>query len=138
MKNAKFIWVLVLIFAVFSCQKDADPVVEYEKLVSATLVTSISEDEVKAVFTLAKQFFPEIPDYTQEVVGGINVYYLEYASTYLDGEPIVLSGLVFAPDDASRESMLISIQNGTLVEHGSAPSKNLQNPAFLLMQAMAS
>jgi len=137
MKTTKFLAVLVLIFAVLSCQKDMDQVVEYDNLISATLIKSVSEDEVKALFILAKQFFPEIPDYTQEVVGGIGVYYMEYASTYLDGEPIVLSGLICAPVDASRNSMLVSIQNGTLVEHSSAPSNDLGNPAFLLMQAMA-
>jgi alpha-beta hydrolase superfamily lysophospholipase len=138
MKIIKFLGVLVLIVAVLSCQKDDDQVVEKDKLVSATLLKSITEDEVKVMFALAKQIFPEIPDYAQQVIGGIKVYYLEYASTYVDGEPIVLSGLVCVPDDATRESMIVSIQNGTLVEHSSAPSKDLSNPAFLLMQAMAS
>ena len=138
MKATKFFIFFVLICMVFSCQRDDDQIVEYDKFVSATLVRSVSEEEVKALFTLAKQVFPEIPDYTQQIVGGINVYYLEYTSTYLEGEPIVLSGLVCAPDDASRESMIVSIQNGTLVEYSSAPSNDLDNPAFLLMQAMAS
>jgi len=138
MKKIKFLAVLVLIFGVLSCQKDDDQVVENKKLVSATLLRSISEEGVKGLFTLAKQLFPEIPDYTQQVICGINVYYVEYVSTHLDGEPIVLSGLVYAPDDASRNSMIVSIQNGTLVEHSKAPSKDLDNPAFLLMQAMAS
>ncbi len=137
MKRWKFLGVLVLVVAVLSCQKDVDPVPEKDKLVSATLLRSVSEDDVKVMFALAKQFFPEIPDYTQQVIGGINVYYVEYKSTYLDEEPIVLSGLVCAPDDASRNSMMVSIQNGTLVKHSAAPSKDLDNPAFLLMQAMA-
>jgi len=137
MKTTKFLGILVLIIAVLSCNKDDDQVVEKDILVSATLLKSISEDEAKAMFALAKQVFPEIPDYSQQVIGGIKVYYVEYASTYVDGEPIVLSGLVCAPDDASRTSMMVSIQNGTLVKHSNAPSKDLDNPAFLLMQAMA-
>jgi len=137
MKKIKFLGVLVLIVAVLSCKKDDDQVFEKDKLVSATLLRSISEDEAKAMFALAKQVFPEIPDYSQQVIGGIKVYYVEYASTYVDGEPIVLSGLVCAPDDASRNSMIVSFQNGTLVKHSNAPSKDLDNPSFLLMQAMA-
>jgi len=137
MKKTKFLGILVLIIAVLSCKKDDDQVVENDKLVSATLLKSISEDEAKAMFALAKQVFPEIPDYAQQVISGIKVYYVEYASTYVDGEPIVLSGLVCAPDDASRNSMIVSIQNGTLVKHSNAPSKDLYNPASLLMQAMA-
>ena len=137
MKKIKFLGVLVLIVAVLSCNKDDDQVFEKDKLVSATLLKSITEDEVKVMFTLAKQIFPEIPDYAQQVIGGIKVYYVEYASTYVEGEPIVLSGLVCVPDDVSRKSMIVSIQNGTLVKHSNAPSKDLANPAFLLMQAMA-
>ena len=137
MKKIKFLGVFILIVAVLSCKKDDDQVVVKDKLVSATLLKSISEDEARAMFVLAKQVFPEIPDYAQQVIGGIKVYYVEYASTYVDGEPIVLSGLVCAPDDASRTSMMVSIQNGTLVKHSNAPSKDLDNPAFLLMQAMA-
>ena len=102
MKNIKFLGVLVLIVAVLSCQKDDDQVFENDKLVNTTLLRSYTEDEVKLTFTFAKQFFPEIPDYTPQVIGGVNLYYIEYASTYVDGQPIVLSGLVFAPDDASR------------------------------------
>ncbi|MCK4990151.1 MAG: hypothetical protein KAS29_06680, partial [Bacteroidales bacterium] len=117
MKKTKFLGILVLIIVVLSCKKDDDQVVEKDKLVSATLLKSISEDEAKAMFALAKQVFPEIPDYAQQVISGIKVYYVEYASTYVDGEPIVLSGLVCAPDDASRNSMIVSIQNGTLVKH---------------------
>jgi pimeloyl-ACP methyl ester carboxylesterase len=137
MKNIKFLGVLVLIVGVLSCQKDDDPVFENEKLVSATLLRSYTEDEVKLTFTFAKQFFPDIPDYTPQVIGGVNLYYIEYASTYIDGQPIVLSGLVFAPDDASRSSILVSFQNGTIVKHSNAPSKDLDNPALLLMQAMS-
>jgi pimeloyl-ACP methyl ester carboxylesterase len=138
MKATKFFLFLAILYMVLSCQTDDDQLVENDNFLSATLLNSMSEEEVKALFTLAKQFFPEIPDYSQQVVGGINLYYLEYKSTYLDGESIVLSGLVCAPDDASRESMIVSVQNGTLVEYSSAPSKDLDNPAFMLIQAMAS
>ena len=138
MKAIKLLVLLALVLAVSSCQQDEEPEFQKEKLVSATLVRSISEEEAEGLFTLAKQFFPDVPDYAQQVVGGVNMYYVEYASTYLEGEPIVLSGLVCVPDDPSRNSMLVSIQNGTLVEHGQAPSKDPGNPALLLMQAMAS
>ena len=138
MKAIKILAVLALVGMVLSCQRDNDQEIKFEHFVDATLLKSVSEEEVQALFTLAKQVFPEIPDYSQEVVGGINVYYLEYQSTYLDDEPIVLSGIVCVPDDASRKSLILSIQNGTLVEHSKAPSNDLDNPAFLLMQAMAS
>jgi pimeloyl-ACP methyl ester carboxylesterase len=138
MKPTKHLVILAMIFMVFSCQKDDNQGVEFDHLISATLKRSISEEEMEALFILAKQFYPEIPDYAQEHIGGIKVYYLEYASTYLDGEKIVLSGLVFTPDDASGESIIVSVQNGTLVEFSSAPSKDLDNPSFLLMQMMAS
>lgn len=128
---------MALIFVVLSCQTHEEPEFKKSKLVSANLLRSISEDEIKALFTLAQQFFPEVPDYSEQLVGGIKMYYLEYTSSYLDGEPIVLSGLVCAPDDASRSSMIVSIQNGTLVEHSKALSKDLDDPALLLMQAMA-
>jgi len=138
MRKTKLLAVLVLIFTIISCQKDDDQTVEKNKLVNATLLRNIPEEEMKAMFVLARQIFPEIPDYSQGVIGGVNLYYVEYASTYLDGEPIVLSGLVCAPDDASRNSMVVSFQYGTLVEHSKAPSKDLNNPVFLLMQAMSS
>lgn len=138
MKTTKLLLAMVLILALSSCQHDDEPEFQHEKLVSATLVRSISEDQAKALFTLAKQFYPQVPDYAEQVVGGINVYYVEYASTYLEGEPIVLSGLVCAPDDPSRNSMLVSLQGGTIVEYAQAPSKDPGNPAGLLMQAMAS
>ena len=138
MNRTKILTVLVLTFLAISCQKDNDHLVEYDKLVNATLVRNISEEEMKALFVFVKQFFPEIPDYSQHVISGVNVYYLEYASTYLDGEPIVLSGVVCAPDDASQNSMIVSIQYGTLAEHSKAPSNDLENPVFLLMQAMSS
>lgn len=138
MKAIKLLLLLALVLAVSSCQRDEEPEFQKEKLVSATLVRSISAEEAEGLFTLARQFYPEVPDYAQQVVGGVRMYYVEYASTYLEGEPIVLSGLVCVPDDPSRNSMLVSIQNGTLVEHGQAPSKDLGDPALLLMQAMAS
>ena len=135
MKPTKHLLILAMIFMVLSCQKDDDQGFEYDHLISASLKRTISEDEMEALYALAKQFYPEIPDYSQELIGGINVYYVEYASTYLDGEQIVLSGLVFTPDDASRESMIVSVQNGTLVEFSSAPSKDPDNPSFLLIDA---
>jgi pimeloyl-ACP methyl ester carboxylesterase len=138
MKTTKPLLILALIFLLSSCQQNDEPEFQREKLVSATLVRSIPVEQAKLLFASAKQFFPEVPDYTEQVVGGIKVYYVEYASTYLEGEPIVLSGLVCVPDDLTRQSMLVSIQSGTIVEHGQAPSKDLGNPALLLMQAMAS
>lgn len=142
MKAKKYLLLFLLIAIVWSCKKDNDdpePPYETQVLLSATEVENARADlnAVKALFVLLSNTIPGAPDLSDAVVAGIKVYYIEYVSSYADGTPITLSGLVCIPDDAGLKSMAISFQNGTIVKHSSAPSENLNNTELMLLRAFA-
>ncbi len=140
MKATQYLFVILLFATVWSCKKDDDdpnPPVETKYLISATEEKSADQSAVQTLFKVLSGTVEGAPDLSAHVISGIKVYYIEYKSTYSDDSPLTLSGLVCIPDDANRKSLTVSFQNGTLVKHSSAPSENIDDPEFLLLQAFA-
>ncbi len=139
------IWTVALLFIalLWSCEKDTENISdvnsEYKSktLVSATLVASYPKQQVELLLKAAETQLGGNLTLSNRNADGIKVYYVEYKSTYVNNEPVTLSGLVTVPDNPTRENKIISFQNGTISVHSGAPSKQLTHPEFLILQSLA-
>ncbi len=124
----------ILIFA-YSCQKDNHSphftvVSSYEQVKTLPLLS------VQILLTLAEPQAPGMDSVLNQCKYDVNIYKLVYRTTFR-GKGIEASGLVCVPR-AGGSFPLLSFQNGTNAKKASAPSENLDDQQFSLMQAMAS
>ncbi|MDB4334986.1 alpha/beta hydrolase [bacterium] len=140
MKEIARFGLVLVVFFLWSCQKEEvgdEQKYQNKHLISATLVNSFTQNQVQTFLALINLQYPGAIDFSSANISGVKVYYVEYSSTYVNDEPVVLSGLVSVPDDATRESLVLSFQNGTFVEHSDAPSESRGDEKILMLQAFA-
>lgn len=80
--------------------------------------------------------YPEASGLLEHAEYGVQLYTIEYYTHYEDSL-IIASGLVCMPM-ADKGFPVISFQNGTNTAHDNAPSKDLFNENYLMLQLMAS
>ena len=80
--------------------------------------------------------YPEASGLLEHAKFGVQLYTIEYYTHYQDSL-IIASGLVCMPM-ADEGFPVISFQNGTNTAHDNAPSKDLFNENYLMLQLMAS
>jgi pimeloyl-ACP methyl ester carboxylesterase len=127
--------VLVLVIAVWSCRKDDDKP-DYSHYVSSELLTSYSVSFITSQLSFAGQYLPEGFDLVPLVVSGVDVYKVAYKTT-IGGEMIIASGIVCVPQEPGNYPVL-SFQNGTNTLNSRAPSNNVFDPAYQLVEVIAS
>lgn len=126
--------VFILVF-VYSCQKENNSphftvVSSYEQVKTMPLLS------VQVLLTLAEPQAAGMDSVLAQCKYDVNIYKLVYKTTF-KGEALEASGLVCAPK-AEGSFPLLSFQNGTNAKKANAPSENLDDQQFSLMQAMAS
>ena len=104
--------------------------VSYEKV--ATYLPAFIESILKPLANDNPGFTPII----SKIEYGVAVYKISYITTF-DGDDVIASGLVSVPTSMG-EFPVLSYQNGTNTEHDKAPSVDLDNNMFLLLDFMAS
>ena len=143
MKYLKHFTLLISFLVIWSCENDQSgdnviiPDSETGIFISATKVDALDKVSIITFLQFAAYQLPGQPDLASEVVSGVNVYEVRYRAPYINDTEIELSGLVCIPDDESIESLMISFQNGTIVTHGSAPTKDLNDPEKRLLHSIA-
>jgi pimeloyl-ACP methyl ester carboxylesterase len=127
--------VFVIIAAtVTSCIKDKEPGYDYYK--SNELVLTYTEANINGLLDLGIQAYPEIAEIKPYVTSGINVYKMVYMTT-IDDEEIEASGLVCVPLEPGKYPVL-SFQNGTNTRLDNAPTENVTDVSYTLVEAISS
>jgi pimeloyl-ACP methyl ester carboxylesterase len=126
---------LVLVYAAGSCRKDDDKP-DYSYYVSSELLTSYSVSFITSQLSLAEQYLPQGFDLLPLVVSGVDVYKIVYTTT-IDGKKTDASGIVCVPQKPGDYPVL-SFQNGTNTLNSKAPSNNFFDPAYQLVEVIAS
>lgn len=137
MKVAKQIFVSLLIIGVWSCSNDGPETDKPLYLIKANKVLSYTQSQAAAVVAFAALSYPGFLPFAEKVKYGVSVYYVEYKTDYTQGGTITASGLVIVPEAGNTPTMLMSFQNGTIVEHADAPSQRPGALDFMVLHAAA-
>ena len=81
--------------------------------------------------------YPEIQPLIDKMEHSVYVYTITYNTTF-EGNPIVASGLVAVPATSDIKFPVISFQNGSNTLHSMAPSVNLDDEIFLMLEVISS
>ncbi len=128
---------LLLVFVLFpvSCTKDKDDENDHTYLIQFEKKNTL---EISFILTILNEIAADQPE-AQNLIDNTNydveVYKITYSTMYKE-EEITASGLVCLPV-ASESFPILSFQNGTNTSHVLAPSMNLVNPMFMLLQSLA-
>lgn len=127
---------------VTSCDLTKDdgeiPITSNKYLVNYTQVKSAPAQFVKLAFEAIEKESPLGIKFSDKVKYGVWVYKVSYKTKYKNKD-VVASGVVCVPmTDTSESFPLISFQNGTNTLNSKAPSMNIDDKDFQLIQAVAS
>lgn len=137
------LYLFILLLTFVACDNGMDDVEvpsDNDYLVNSELVSSFSEPEITNFLTLAILLYPEqieeIEAIKSHVETGVKVYKIIY-NTEFEGNKVQASGLVSLPEEAGTYPIL-SYQNGTNTEHSAAPSVDVENRLFQILEMMGS
>lgn len=129
-----FILIPALLFTISSCRKDERPVYDY--FISNDLKISFPVETINAIMDYVSPLYPKLNDLKPFVGDGINVYKMVYKTT-VNGKEINASGLVCMPS-LPGEYPVLSFQNGTNTVNSFAPSEDITNSYYLLIESISS
>jgi predicted esterase len=118
-----------------SCEKDKEEQ-QYDYLVSSQKVKLITADQAKFIFSFIASSSADVQNIIDSVKYDTDIYRIVYKTTFKDSE-MKASGIICVPN-ASGNFPLLSFQNGTNTLNSNAPSLNLLNPMFTMLQSMSS
>ncbi len=126
---------LVLFLVITSCEKDKEQST-YNYFVSSQKLKTITASQAISIMNLVPTNDPGIQRIIDSAKYDVEVYKVIYKTTF-KGSEINASGLICIPD-ASKSFPILSFQNGTNTLHADAPSQNLINLQYTLLQSMGS
>lgn len=132
---------LILLFLIpmvlHSCrdQEDDKQKTENETLVSYQKVSSIPAQNIQGAFSLISIAYPEIAKLNFSNLSDVEIYKVKY-KTSLNNKEVIASGLVCIPKKAGNYP-IISFQNGTNTSNSGAPSQNITNEQFALLENLS-
>jgi pimeloyl-ACP methyl ester carboxylesterase len=120
-----------------SCGIDDDgqvPVTNDRYLVSYNKANTLPVNISQSIFTAALG-----SEFPVQALYDVSVYKVSYRTSFKDKD-MVASGVLCLPAGASgnMDFPILSFQNGTNTLHSQAPSVFLENPSFMVIQAIAS
>lgn len=121
-----------------SCKKEDTPdsdEPERNFLVSYEKVSTIPGEKVQLGFSLLTMAYPEIGKLNFGNPYAVDIYKVTYRTT-LHEDAINASGIVCVPDNSGSFPVL-SFQNGTNTKNSNAPSNNINNEQFALLENLA-
>lgn len=138
------LYLFFFLLTLVSCDSGMDdvevPSGDNDYLVDAELVNSYTKTEITTFLTVAILLYPEqieeIEAIKNRVTTGVNVYKIIY-NTEFEDNVVQASGLVSLPDEAGSYPVL-SYQNGTNTLHSAAPSVDLENRLFQILEMIGS
>lgn len=130
-------FLLFFLLSLIGCGTDDDADTNHY-LVKSQLVMSYSQSDLVTLVNLATIGNPELADFVPKIITGVRVYYVEYLTDYTNGKKVSASGFVSVPATKQPQgSLLLSFQNGTIVLHSEAPTKNLTDANMVVLHAVA-
>lgn len=128
---------LVIAGILHSCKEkeDDDAKKEYQNLVSYEKVSSISAQTVKLGFSILMLAYPEVAQVDFNNPFDVDIFKVKYKTTF-SGNEITASGLVCIPR-SSGTFPILSFQNGTNTVNANAPSMNVSNDEFRLLENLS-
>lgn len=123
-----------IISVISSCSKKEGK--EYKYFVSKEFVVTYTTDYINNLMNFASAEYPDFDDLKPYVSHAVDVYKVVYR-TEINGKSINASGLICFPSDKG-EYPLLSFQNGTNTVNDYAPSEYVSNPAYQLIEIIAS
>ena len=130
-----FVPVILMIVLVLSCKKENQQP-SYSYFVSKEQKLTLSTTYINNFINSASGLYPEVNSLKQYVSNDVTIYKLIYKTT-ISGEEILASGLVCVPSIAG-EYPVLSFQNGTNTLNSLAPSNNVLDPAYQMVEIIAS
>ncbi len=145
MKNTlayKNLLLILILFSAFSCDlfKGKEPDKPEEKvsyLVDYKKVDEHKKSTLILTATAIDLLFEDVNiSFIEDITNDIEVYTIRY-NTIFKEEKIVASGLVIVPK-SDKKFPIVSLQNGTNVEHSKAPTVNYKDNMFQFLNIIAS
>lgn len=130
-----FIGLVTIVFVLSSCTKDPDSSTENTHLVSFERKYSLQTSFIINLLKGVNSDDPEVEKLINNIKYDVEILSIEYRTTYNE-EEIIASGLICMPV-APEGFPILSFQNGTNALHTNAPSINLSNSMFVLLQSLA-
>jgi hypothetical protein len=132
-----FIFLLFVFISFFidSCQKEKSST-NYTFLQSTQNVEDIPVATAKNLFSALGILYSQSQPIANRCVYDIAVYKVTYSTTFKNAS-ILASGLICVPK-SSASFPLLTFQNGTNTKNANAPSMDLTNSSFELIEGMAS
>ena len=127
--------VLLLTSIVTSCKKENQGP-SYSHFVSKEQKLNLSVTYINSFIDNASVYYPEINSLKQYVAKDVNIFKLIYKTT-INGEEINASGLICVPS-VPGEYPVLSFQNGTNTLNSLAPSNYVLDPAYQMVEIIAS
>lgn len=127
---------LALLFLAISCQNDDDARIEQEHLQDYSKSKFYDTDFIKLMLSANLIEYPELADVINKVKYDVQLYKVSYKTTCYDSS-VIASGLFCLPV-AEGKFPVISFQNGTNTSHDKAPSVDVLNSNYAMIEFMAS
>ncbi|MFO7368751.1 MAG: lipase family protein [Bacteroidales bacterium] len=127
---------LALFLMAISCHNEDDERIEHDYLQSYTKSLSYTANSIKLTLATKLVEYPELAGIIDRVKYDVQLYKVNYKTTCYDSTAIA-SGIFCLPV-AKREFPVISFQNGTNTSHDNAPSVNVLNQDYAMIEIMAS
>ncbi len=137
MKILKLLLSGFLIISVLGCSNDSPDPEKPVYLVKATKINDYTKEQLSTLISLAALSNPELAPFVKKIKYGVKIYYIEYKTDYTQGSTITASGLLTVPQTGNVATMLLSFQNGTIVQHSDAPSQRPNDLDFMVLHASA-
>ncbi len=145
MKNIstyKNVLLILILFSTFSCNlfKGKEPEKPKEKdsyLVDFKKIDERQKSDIIISTTVINQLFKDVDiSFIKDIANDVEVYTIRYNTVFKE-EKIIASGLVVVPK-SDKKFPVISLQNGTTVEHKKAPTVNYKNSMLQFLNIIAS
>jgi pimeloyl-ACP methyl ester carboxylesterase len=131
---AAILSVSVLISVISSCKKEQGK--DYKYFVSKEFYITYTAEYINNLIDYASSEYPAIDDLKSYISHSVNVYKVVY-KTEVNSKTISASGLICVPSDKG-EYPVFCFQNGTNTMDDQAPSNYPGNPAYQLIEIVAS
>ena len=127
---------LVFIAGCSSSDDNGDSDIYSGKLVNATLIQTYTADEVNGV--IREYYEPTGIDVTDllETSTDVNAYVIEYYTTNVDGQKIIVSGLVSIPVSDEESYPVVQYHHGTQFNNQDVPSNPDRSGEAILASAL--
>lgn len=133
----QLIVLFLITVTIYSCRKhdDDSPDTDHKTLVSYQKISTVTAQSIDAGFLLLSVLYPDIAGLNLSNLTDVDIYKVKY-KTSLANKEIIASGIACIPKKTGSYPVL-SFQNGTNTSNKNAPSENISDPQFAILQQLS-